>query len=86
MSEDLQEEALPREGTLYSFTLVHVGPNGWQKPFAVGYVDLANGVRVFSHLRGELKIGQTVELEIAEIGRTAEGTAISTFVFRPREA
>jgi uncharacterized OB-fold protein len=87
MSEDVAREPMPREGTLYSFTVVHVGPTTWEKPFAVGYVDLSNGVRVFSHLRGsELQIGQPVELAIAEIGKNAEGAAIITSVFQQEKA
>jgi uncharacterized OB-fold protein len=87
MSEDMAREAMPRAGTLYSLTVLHVGPKTWAKPFAVGYVDLSNGVRVFSHLRGaRLEIGQPVELATAEVGKNAEGAAITTFVFQPAKA
>lgn len=83
MSEDMARAAMPREGSLYSFTVLHVGPNTWKRPFIVGYVDLNNGVRVFSHLRGtEFQIDQPVELAVAEIGKTAEGTPIVTSVFQ----
>ncbi len=87
MSEEMAREPMPRLGTLYSFTIVHVGPKNWQKPYALGYVDLENGVRVFSHLRGgTFASGQTVELSTAEIGRTAEGALITTFAFQPVKA
>lgn len=87
MSEEMEREHMPREGTLYSFTFVHVGPAAWAKPFALGYVDLSNGVRVFSHLRGlSLRIDETVELAVAEIGRNPDGTEIATFVFQPVQA
>ena len=86
MSEDIADEALPREGTLYAFTTVHVGPKTWVRPYAVGYVDLENGVRVFSHLRGDPVIGGRVELAAAEIGREDDGAAITTFVFQPIKA
>lgn len=87
MSEDMARAAMPREGSLYSFTVLHVGPNTWKKPFMVGYVDLDNGVRVFSHLRGtEFQINQPVELAVAEIGKTAEGTPIVTSAFQQAKA
>jgi uncharacterized OB-fold protein len=86
MSEDMAREAMPREGTVYSFTVVHVGPKTWEKPYAVGYVDLSNGVRVFSHLRGNVAIGRPVTLATADIGRSAEGMPITSFVFQPVEA
>ena len=83
MGEAMTPEPMPRQGSLYSFTTVHVGPSAWQKPFTVGYVDLNNGVRVFSHLRGaDLKINQSVELAVAEIGRTPDGKPIITSVFQ----
>jgi uncharacterized OB-fold protein len=83
IGEDIQRDPMPREGTLYSFTVVHVGPKTWDKPYMLGYVDLDNGVRVFSHLRGSVRIGQRVALATSEIGTDAEGTPISTFVFQP---
>jgi uncharacterized OB-fold protein len=86
MSEDLTREAMPRRGTLYSFTAVHVGPKNWQKPYMLGYVDLENGVRVFSHLRGALTIGETVELTTAVIGQSESGAKITTFIFQPTES
>jgi uncharacterized OB-fold protein len=87
MSEEIAREPLPREGTLYSFTIVHVGPKAWEKPYALGYIDLDNGVRVFSHLRGAaFEIAQRVELSTAEIGKNAECLSIETYVFQPLKA
>jgi uncharacterized OB-fold protein len=86
MSEKIDPEPMSRQGTLYSFTVVHVGPKTWDKPYAVGYVDLDNAVRVFSHLRGPVVIGQTVELATAAIGKDADGTPVTTFVFEPKKA
>jgi uncharacterized OB-fold protein len=87
MSEQMSVEEFPRTGTLYSFTVMHVGPSGWQKPFAVGYVDLTNGVRVFSYLESSrpLEIGATVELanDFAPIG--AGQGAKPLFAFRSVE-
>ena len=83
MSEDVEPEEMPRVGTLYSFTIAHVGPKNWKKPYALGYVDLENDVRVFAHLRGDVAIGDDVELASGEIGKTAEGIPITTFVFQP---
>lgn len=82
MSEEMSHEALADQGTIYSYTVVHTGPAAWEKPYAVGYVDLSDGVRVFSHLRGDVAIGQEVELGTAQIGRTTEGAPITTFVFQ----
>lgn len=86
MSEALADEVMPERGTLYSWTRVHVGPPYVIKPIIVGYVDLTNGIRVFSHLRsadGELEIGAGMKLGLAAVGVDAEGKPVETFVFVP---
>ncbi|MCJ8144006.1 OB-fold domain-containing protein [Ancylobacter sp. A5.8] len=87
MSEDVADAPLPSEGTLYSFTQVHVGPAQWNKPLVVGYVDLPDGVRLFSHLRNSaaLAIGGPVHLTLGQVGTSAEGEAITTFMFAAGE-
>lgn len=85
MSEDVVEEDMSKTGTVYSATAVHVGPAKWHKPFTVGYIDLDNGVRVFSHLKGNPKISEKVAVGVAEVGRDADGTAINSFVFAKEE-
>ncbi|WP_281290149.1 Zn-ribbon domain-containing OB-fold protein [Rhodoligotrophos appendicifer] len=86
MSEELQPVEMSREGILYSFTMVHVGPSHWKKPFALGYVDLPNGVRVFSHLRGDtIRIGCRMTLSTGELGHNPDGTTVTSFVFQPSE-
>ncbi|MDN5927587.1 MAG: OB-fold domain-containing protein [Hyphomicrobiales bacterium] len=72
---------MSQEGVLYSFTTVHVSPPQWHKPMRVGYVDLSNGVRVFSHLKGALEIGATVRLDIGEVGSSSNGEPLANFVF-----
>ena len=48
----------------------------------VGYVDLPNGARVFTHLDGAgLAIGEIVEVGMGIVGEDKDG-AIETFVFR----
>jgi uncharacterized OB-fold protein len=87
MSESVSQQPMPRTGTLYAFTLVHVGPPHWNKPLALGYVDLSNGVRVFTHLaNSSMRIGDKVELGIGRIGTRPDGSAIETYVFKPMGA
>jgi uncharacterized OB-fold protein len=47
----------------------------------IGYVDLANGARVFTHLEGELAIGDTVEVAMGVVGEDENGP-IRSFIFR----
>src|SRR5712672_93851 len=53
MSEAIEPMPMPRVGTLYAFSTVHVAAKKWHKPMRIGYVDLPNGARVFPHLQGE---------------------------------
>lgn len=58
---------LPRHGTLYSHTTVHVGPAGTRVPYVVGYVDLDGDMRVFGRLEVDeaaLEIGMPLELTV----------------------
>jgi uncharacterized OB-fold protein len=82
MSENIVAEPMPRVGTLYAFSTVHIAPKKWKTPMIVGYVDLLNGVRVFAHLHGgEFAIGDAVEPDIGTVGQDQDG-AIDCFVFK----
>ena len=82
MSENVLPEAMPHSGTLYAFSVVHVAPKKWRKPMRIGYVDLPNGARVFTHLDGaDLAIGDEVEVDVGTVGDDEDGP-ISSFVFR----
>lgn len=88
LSEDTVTEEMPRAGRLYSFTTLYVGPAKMNKPLMLGYVDLPNGVRVFSHLSNgsrKLAIDQQVQLCVAAVGREADGRPIETFIFEPAD-
>jgi uncharacterized OB-fold protein len=50
LHKQLEDMALNRRGKLFSYTVVHMPSSHFQPPYAVGYVDLPEGVRVFSQL------------------------------------
>ncbi len=82
MSENIKAQPMPGAGTLYAFSVVHVAAKKWRKPMRVGYVDLPNGARVFTHLEGaDLSIGDDVEVGVGAVGDDDEGP-IRSFVFR----
>jgi uncharacterized OB-fold protein len=59
-----------------------VAAKKWKKPMRIGYVDLPNGARVFTHLEGgDLAIGDAVEVGMGVVGEDENGP-IETFVFR----
>ena len=87
LSEDLDRVGLSRRGTLYSYSTVYVAPKGWRVPYVAGYVDLPEGVRVFTHVVGAepdaLEMDMDVELTTAEFGIDAEGIGFASYAFAP---
>lgn len=64
---------LGRRGTLYSATRIHQGPAGFAGAYDVGYVDIEGGLRVFAHLKGVLKPGAEVALDIGQVKTDGQG-------------
>jgi len=85
----LKEHPLSTRGKLYSFTIVEresLAPKGFQVPYAYGYVNLPEGVRVLSKIVGwkpeTLRIDAQVELVLEEIRENPEGQKIMGFRFQ----
>tara|TARA_R110000787_G_scaffold165753_1_gene278832 strand:+ start:228 stop:662 length:435 start_codon:yes stop_codon:yes gene_type:complete len=89
MSEDVAEAELSSGGTLYSWSVVHVAPKNWRAPYIAGYVDLADGVRVFAHIvdadPDSLAMDMPVALTTAVLGED-EGVAVTSYAFTPAPA
>jgi uncharacterized OB-fold protein len=71
LSESVTDIALSREGELRTYTVAHTGQEGFEPPYAFGFVNLPEGVRLYSLLdgweTGTLKVGAPVELTLDEI-------------------
>ena len=95
--DNMRDTLLARRGTLWTFTTQEFLPknppySGEESaedfvPYAVGYVELPGQVRVETRLTGtdpaQLRIGMEMELVVVPFRRTAEGTELVTFAFRP---
>jgi uncharacterized OB-fold protein len=82
--DGLSEAELSSEGTLYTFSEVHVAPKGFATPYVIGYVDLADGVRVLGQVDGtaaDLCIGQNVSMHAGTIRKKADGTDVISYRF-----
>ncbi len=83
----LEETRLSQRGTLYTFCILERGPIGFDPPYAVGYIDLPEGLRIYSLLTTanieELTIGMMMELVIERIRLDSEGNEIIGYKFRP---
>ena len=86
LSLEIATAPVASEGVLYSFSVVHQAPKGWDVPYALGYVDLPDGLRVLSHIGGDLakiRIDQKLRLGIARVGSDAQGAMLTSYVFTP---
>jgi uncharacterized OB-fold protein len=93
-STEMAEHLLPRQGRLWAWTTQEfpppsppwAGPTGDDfVPFAVGYVELGDEVRVetrLTQMQG-LRIGMDVELVLVPFRRDEAGNEVVTFAFRP---
>jgi benzoylsuccinyl-CoA thiolase BbsA subunit len=75
-------DAVPigRTGRLYSATMVHQVPDGFDAPYLAGYVDLSEGMRAFAHIgTGDTRpaIGADVVLQVAPIRKANDGRMLS---------
>ncbi len=84
---EVTQLALSSKGKLFTYTINHQGPREFSTPYASGYVDLPEGVRVYSLLTDwetkGLKIGGKMELIIEKIKEDKEKNIIVGYKFRP---
>jgi len=90
-----EEVLLARRGKLWTFTIQRFPPpvppfKGEPEsftPFGVGYVELAEGLRVESRLTesdpDKLAIGMDMELVLEKFMEAENGDEVTTFAFRP---
>ncbi len=83
----LESVPLSRRGTLYTYTVIRQAPPRYPVPYAVGYVDLPEGVRVFAQLEGwerrELKADEAMEVFFTTIRVDEGGGGLVGYRFRP---
>lgn len=96
MSDRQEDVELATRGTLWTWTVQafppksppYIGPTGDDfVPYGVGYVELANQVRVEARLKAtrpeELDIGMEMELVYDSLGTDDDGNEIVTYAFAP---
>jgi len=90
LKDDLIETTpLSRRGTLYSFSVNRMAPDGFKAPYITGKVDLPEKVRIFSVISGvepeedALTIGQAMEVVFEPITKDLNGCDLVGYTFRP---
>ena len=87
LSSDVREIELSRRGNLYSFSFAKICAKGFSPPYVFGYVDLPEGIRIYSQLEpadpAKFHAGMEVALTLGEIRPEEDGTEIWGYKFRP---
>ena len=89
----MQDAEFGPRGTVWSYSVQNYPPPppavtaDPYEPYALGVVDLEDGLRVVGRLTttdpDQVKVGARVGLELGEIGTDAEGTPLVSWMFRP---
>jgi len=86
-SEEVEKTFLSRTGKIHTFTICRVPVPHFPVPYAIGFVDLPEGVRILSQLTGwsekDLQVGGEVEMVVGKIKETPDGQEIISYQFRP---
>jgi len=86
-SRDVQKKFLNTRGKLHSYTICRVPVSTFDSPYAIGYIDLPEGLRIFAQLaewsETELKIGMEMELVIEKLKVDKDGHEIFSYKFKP---
>ena len=88
LSLDIVDTTTDGAGDLYAYSVVHQAPKGWIVPYALGYVDLPNGLRIFGHIDcdfAKLRSGLKVELGLGVVRNAPDGSPRASYVFKPAE-
>jgi uncharacterized OB-fold protein len=89
----MKEARIGRTGRLFSHTIAHVAPKGFNAPFFQIFVDLPEGPRIFSLVGaqcpvepGVLEDGMQMRLVIEQLADTPEGRDVLTYKYVPSTA
>jgi len=70
-SDEMEELKLSRRGKLYAHTIGHMPSMHFKPPYAIGYVDMPEGVRIFAPLKltdyTQVRIGMDMEVVIEKL-------------------
>ncbi|MEW6262071.1 MAG: OB-fold domain-containing protein [Thermodesulfobacteriota bacterium] len=86
---ELETVPLSRKGRLHAFAQCHMGPADMEKPYLIGFIDLPEGIKLFSVLTEcepwpeVLQVGLEMEMVLGVIKHDPDGQAIYSYKFKP---
>lgn len=85
-SDDLEKIPLSRRGKLFTFTTNYMNSAHFQAPFYTGYIEFAEGFRVFSVLESvdgkPFEIDMEMEMEVRKLWDQGDDEVIG-YIFKP---
>jgi uncharacterized OB-fold protein len=86
LGEAMEELKLSRRGKLYTYTIGRMASMHFEPPYAIGYVDMPEGVRIFAPIdiveAKPLKVGMDLEVYIDKLWQEGDKEVIG-YKFRP---
>jgi len=85
----IEEVTLSKRGKLFSYAVQNIALPGFEAPSPMGYIDLPEGLRVFSLLtecepfKEKLKIGREMEMTVKKVYKDKEGNDFFSYTFKP---
>ncbi|MBS7615653.1 Zn-ribbon domain-containing OB-fold protein [Candidatus Bathyarchaeota archaeon] len=89
LSKEFDWVELPKTGKLLTYTVIHVAPTQFQTmaPYAVGIVQLENGVKIPGMIKetplDKIKVGMPLTLEFEECQQTQQWPQWPRYHFKP---
>ena len=94
LEEGMEEIAVSNEGSLYTYSIVHLGVRGFKTPYVLGWVDLPKEkLRVAAQIvvddplaaQTTLKPGQKLKLSVGLLRTLEDGSEIIGYRYAPAE-
>ena len=88
-SKDFEWTQIPRKGKLLTYTVIHIAPAQFQSisPYAVGIVELENGVKLPGMIQGtqleQLKVGMSLSVEFGACETSQSWPHWPRYYFKP---
>ena len=85
----LRQVLLSKQGKLHTYALSVMGPAELEKPYMMGFIDLPEGIRLYSLIvdcepwEEILKIGMDMEMLIGKIKTDQDGNDLMSYMFKP---
>ena len=88
-SKDFEWTEIPSRGKLVTYTVIHIAPAQFQSmaPYAMGIIELANGLRIPGMINGvaqeQVKIGMELKMDFGKCVVTQQWPQWPRYCFKP---